>query len=141
MKVRIKKLHPDAVIPKYAKEFDAALDITCTSVEYDEELGVVTYGTGLAIQLPVGYCALLLPRSSVYKKDLTLSNSCGLLDVGFQNEILFKYRITKPFSENVYNVGERVGQILIMENPRIEFVEVENLTGYNRGGGFGSSGA
>lgn len=139
MRINIKRLTENAVIPKYAKEFDAALDITATSVEYDETTDIVTYGTGLAIQLPPGYCALLLPRSSIYKKDLILSNSCGLLDVGYQQEILFKFRVA-AFSDNIYNVGDRIGQILIIENPRIEFVEVDELTGYDRGGGHGSTG-
>jgi dUTP pyrophosphatase len=139
MDVKIKKLSENAVIPKYAKEFDAALDIVCTSIEYDQENNVISYGTGLAIQLPPGYCALLLPRSSVYKKDLTLSNSCGLLDVGYQDEIFFKFRF-RPGTDKIYSIGDRIGQILIIQNPRIEFVEVDELGGYNRGGGYGSTG-
>ena len=59
MEVRIKKLHKDAVIPKYAKEGDAGLDLTATSVEYDKH-GNIVYGTGLAFEIPEGYVGLLL---------------------------------------------------------------------------------
>ena len=63
MEVKIKKLHKDAVIPKYAKPGDAGMDLTATSMEYDED-GNWVYGTGLAFEIPEGYVGMLFPRSS-----------------------------------------------------------------------------
>ena len=66
MNVYLKKLHPNAVIPFYAKDGDAGMDLTATSKESN---GIhVTYGTGIAMQIPKGFVGLLFPRSSVYKK-------------------------------------------------------------------------
>ena len=59
MKVKIKKLHPNAVIPIYAKEGDAALDLVATTAKLDSFRNVI-YGTGLSIEIPEGYVGLLL---------------------------------------------------------------------------------
>lgn len=79
MKVKIKKLSPNAVIPQYAKQGDAGLDLTATSKEYDEH-GNVVYGTSLAIEIPPGYVGLLFPRSSNAKYDLLNTNAVGVID-------------------------------------------------------------
>ena len=63
MKVNIKKLHSDAIIPQYAKEGDAGLDLTAVDVSTDK-YGCFTYHTGIAIEIPFGYVGLLFPRSS-----------------------------------------------------------------------------
>ena len=67
MKVKIKKVHTDAVIPTYATEGDAGLDLTAVSVEYDRDINKIVYKTGLAIEIPEGYVGLLFPRSSICK--------------------------------------------------------------------------
>ena len=72
MKVNIKKLHPDAVIPKYAKRGDAGLDLTAVDVVADGS--TLTYKTGLAIEIPSWHVGLLFPRSSVYKTGQTMTN-------------------------------------------------------------------
>lgn len=79
MKVRIKKLHENAIIPSYSKDGDAGLDLTATSKSFDDN-GNLVYGTGLAFEIPKGFVGLLFPRSSNAKKDLILSNSVGVLD-------------------------------------------------------------
>ena len=138
--VRIKKLHEDAVIPSYAKSGDAGMDITATSKSYDD-YGNVVYGTGLAFKIPEGYVGLLFPRSSVAKKDLILSNSVGVLDSGYTGEVLFKFKMTEEVFGDEYVIGERIGQILILPYPHIEFKVVDELPTTERGvGGFGSSG-
>ena len=78
MRVKIKKLKPNAIIPKYAKSGDAGLDLVAVSEEWNYEQTIVTYGTGLAVEIPEGYVGLLFPRSSVYKTTLQLSNSVGV---------------------------------------------------------------
>lgn len=139
MIVRIKKLDKNAVIPAYAKNGDAGLDLTAVSESWNEDNSMVTYGTGLAIEIPEGYMGLLFPRSSVSKTILSLSNSVGVLDSGYRGEVMFKYRY--PEEGLVYDIGDRVGQIVILPYPNIEFEEVEELSSTERGsGGFGSSG-
>lgn len=155
MKVKIKRLHKDAVIPRYAKAGDAGLDLTAVSASFDN-YGNIVYHTGLAFEIPLGYVGLVFPRSSNCKKTLTLTNSVGVIDSGYRGEVTFRYRphtqevcVASPigfdvdFSEDcrVYDVGERVGQIIIMPYPTIEFEEVEDLSKTERGeGGYGSSG-
>ena len=79
MKVKVKKLDPNAVIPKYAKLGDAGLDLTAVSIISDDPFQI-TYGTGLAIEIPEDYVGLLFPRSSIRKMELQLSNSVGVID-------------------------------------------------------------
>lgn len=79
MKVKIKRLSSKSVIPSYAKEGDAGLDLTITSLEQlDSEH--IKYKFGIAIEIPNGYVGLLFPRSSVYKKRQVLSNCVGVID-------------------------------------------------------------
>lgn len=138
MEVKIKKLHPEAVIPKYALDGDAGLDLT--NIGYIIEDTMITYSTGLAIEIPKGYVGLIFPRSSICKKDLMLTNSVGVLDSNYRGEITFKFR--KGDNTNYYYYGDRIGQLIIMPYPKIEFKEVEELSDSNRGtGSYGSTGA
>ena len=153
MKVKIKKLNDDAVIPSYSKPGDAGMDLTATSKVYDEH-GNISYGTGLAFEIPDGYVGLLFPRSSNCKQDLILSNSVGVLDSGYRGEVFFKFKpslivadgnIEIPsqngYDFREYNIGDRIGQIIIMPYPAIEFEEVDELSQTERGiGGYGSTG-
>lgn len=139
MNVKIKKLHPDAVIPKYSKVGDAGLDLTAISEEWNEDNSIVTYDTGLAIEIPKGHVGLLFPRSSIYKTSLDLTNAVGVIDSSFRGSIMFKFRYVEEGM--VYDVGDRVGQLIILPYPEIEFEEVDELSETDRGeGGFGSTG-
>lgn len=149
MEVKIKKLSEDAVIPHYAKPGDAGMDLTAVSMAYDEN-GCVVYGTGLAFEIPEGYVGLLFPRSSNAKKCLTLTNSVGVIDSGYRGEVMFKFRPAMEFDtgerlridKKIYEVGERIGQIIIIPYPHIEFIETDELSKTERGnGGFGHTGA
>lgn len=146
--VRVKKLHPDAVIPEYAHSTDAGLDLTAVSVEYKN--GAYIYGTGLAFEIPDGYVGLLFPRSSNCKKDLYLTNSVGVVDSGYRGEVKLIFKIPDqrflntldyPVESNVYDVGDRVGQLIIMPYPKISLIESDELSDSDRGvGGYGSTG-
>ena len=138
MKVKIKRLHPDAVIPSYAKKGDAGLDLTAVDVIADGS--TLTYKTGLAVEIPRWHVGLLFPRSSVYKTGQTLTNCVGVIDSGYRGEIMMKFTLS-PYQRE-YDIGDRVGQLIIMPYPRIEFEEVEELTATERGlGGYGSTGS
>lgn len=144
MKIKIKKLVPDSVIPKYAKESDAGLDLTAVDRYYDED-GNIVYRTGLAIEIPQGFVGYLFPRSSLSKYNLSLTNSVGVIDSGYRGEILFKFKPIEPghnktTKNDIYELGERVGQLIVMPIPTVEFEEVAELSDSERGtGGFGST--
>jgi dUTP pyrophosphatase len=152
MKIKIKKLHPDAVIPTYAKQGDAGMDLTSVSVstKYNkDEEGFSTksekyieYDTGLSMEIPEGFVGYLFPRSSVSKTDLLLANSVGVVDSGYRGPIKLRFRKSVCTAyPGIYSRGERVGQIIIMPVPSFEFEEVDELSDTDRGdGGFGSTG-
>jgi len=141
MDVKIKKLHPDAVVPKYAKEGDAGMDLTATWMKFDHERKIVTYGTGLSLEIPPWHVGLIYPRSSVYKKSMILANHVGVIDSGYRGEIIFKFRVTNSDWQDIYDIGDRIGQLIITPYPKIDFVEVDKLTPTDRGdGGYGSTG-
>ena len=140
MKVKLKKLKENTVIPKHAKIGDCGFDLTATSVSVEN--GVSTYGTGLSIEIPEGFVGLLFPRSSIYKTNLIQSNSVGVIDSSYRGEIMVKFYNYKAFAlGGAYNVGDRIAQLTIIPYPEIEFEEVQELETSERGeGGFGSSG-
>jgi dUTP pyrophosphatase len=141
MQVKIKKLHVDAVIPAYSKPGDAGMDLTAVTATQDQ-YGNVVYGTGLAVEIPDGYVGLIFPRSSNSKTDLYLTNHVGVVDSGYRGEIMFKFRpINGLLNAKVFQVGDRVGQLIILPYPSIEFDEADELSDSDRGdGGFGSTG-
>lgn len=139
--VKIKKLHPDAVIPKYAKDGDAGLDLVATEI-VDNTSSQVTYGTGLAMEIPYGYVGLLFPRSSIKNYELELSNSVGVADSGYRGEIRAVFNKTNGPDSMKYKVGDRVVQLIILPYPKINFVLSDELSDSERGtGGYGSTGS
>lgn len=138
MNIKIKKLHADAVIPSYAKPGDAGMDLTAVTEQWNEDNTMVTYDTGISIEIPEGHVGLVFPRSSLSKTSLVLSNSVGVIDSGYRGSIMFKFRY--PEEGLVYDVGDRIGQLIIMPYPQITFEEVDDLSSTERGdGGFGST--
>ena len=142
MKVRIKKLNETAVIPSYAKDGDAGMDLVATSI-ISSTSTQITYGIGLALEIPKGFVGLIFPRSSVRKTRLMLSNCVGVVDSGYRGELqaTFNKINNDSVSENDYKVGDRIAQIMIIPHPPIEFEEADELSDTERGeGGFGSTG-
>lgn len=140
LEVKVKKLHPNAIIPSYAKPGDAGMDLTATSKWWDPDLQCVVYGTGLAFEIPEGYVGLIFPRSSICKVPLMLSNSVGVIDCMYRGEVRFFFRPTDRPRKN-YEVGDRIGQMIVMPFPKVKMIEVAELSNTERGtGGFGSSG-
>lgn len=99
MRVKIKRLHPDAVIPKKAHTTDAGFDLVATSRVFAAD-GTATYGTGLAVDIPQGYVGLLFPRSSIYKQDQMQTNSVGVIDAGYHGEVMVKMKPTLIYIDN-----------------------------------------
>jgi dUTP pyrophosphatase len=153
MKVRIKKINPLAQIPSYAKDGDAGMDLIATSIISDTPTQI-TYGLGIALEIPKGFVGLVFPRSSIRKTGLQLSNSVGVIDSGYRGELqatfnkLFggegmydEMKVKEIQPNDFYKVGDRVAQIMIIPHPPIEFDAVDELSDTERGeGGFGSTG-
>jgi dUTP pyrophosphatase len=154
MQVRIKKLHPNAVIPSYAKAGDAGMDMVAISATISEDGLYIEYGTGIAVEIPHGYVGLIFARSSISKTSLILANHVGVVDSGYRGEIKFRFKDTqikksmslenkwKQYaSETAYEAGDKIGQLVIVPYPQIEWRETDELSDSNRGdGGFGSTG-
>lgn len=148
LEVKIKKLSEDAVIPSYAKQGDAGLDFTATSYEYKQDIDCHVYGTGIAVEIPEGYVGLIFPRSSNRKTDAYMCNHVGVVDSGYRGEVMlsFKNRVPNntsnsiPQLEKPYEVGNKIGQLIILPYPQIKFVEADELSSTERGtGGHGST--
>ena len=140
LKIKFKKMHPNAIMPTYAKQGDAAMDLYAVEVQKDK-WGNYVYLTGVALEIPPGHVGLLFPRSSVSRTCLSLANSVGVVDSGYRGEIMLKYRNASE-ANSFYKSGDRVGQLIVLPYPQIELIEVEELSSTERGdGGFGSTGS
>lgn len=127
MLVKFKKLVENAKAPERAYPTDAGWDLTAVWHEWNDKFKVKTYGTGIAVAIPEGYVGLLFPRSSVYKKDLMLSNSVGVIDAGFRGEILFKFKEAPLISPDVYTNGDRIGQLVVLPIGDVFWDETDKL--------------
>jgi dUTP pyrophosphatase len=136
------RLDPDLPLPAYAKEGDAALDL------YAREGCVLGPGggralvpTGLAIALPAGHAALVLPRSGLaFRHGVTLVNTPGLIDAGYRDELKVVMINTDPHTAYEVHRGDRIAQLFIQPIDVWELVVVDELDGESRGGGFGHTG-
>ena len=141
--VKVKKLSPNAVIPSYSKIGDAGMDLTITTI-YSETNYDVTYGFGIAMEIPQGHVGLIFPRSSIRKYDLALTNCVGVVDSGYRGELQATFKKTNPLkadSSEKYEIGDRGAQIIILPYPTVYMTEVPELSDTERGtGGFGSTG-
>lgn len=140
MRIKIKKLHEDAKIPKYAHSTDAGLDLTAISLEVVDhgEYGYYEYNTGLSMEIPEGYVGLIFPRSSISNTGMILANSVGVVDSAYRGPVKCRFKYIKGTKS--YDPGDRVAQLIIMPYPKVEFEEVEEVSTTERGeGGFGST--
>ena len=149
LQIKFKKLHLDAVTPTRATDGAAGFDLTAISVDvldqYDGDYMVARYHTGIAVEIPKGYVGLLFPRSSCYKQGVILSNAVGVIDSDYRGEICLMFSRIQDHMEDAeqadYRVYDRIGQLVIVPCPDVEFVKVEELSQTERGaGGFGHTG-
>jgi dUTP pyrophosphatase len=135
--IKIKKLDPNAVMPFYATAGANAMDLTAIKVE-KIDLEHYKYSFGLAFEIPKDKVGLIFPRSSCYKKRQIMSNCVGVIDSDYRGEVSAVFIGT---SEQSYKVGERVAQIMFIDAPQVELIEVDELSETSRGnGGYGSTG-
>ena len=137
LKIKFKKLNQNAVIPKHGTAGAAGFDLTAVRIEETDQF--VKYYTGIAAQIPAGYIGMLVPRSSVVNTGLLMGNSVGIIDSDYVGELSAVFYLRSGC--RVYNVGDRIGQLVIVPIPEVEFVEAEELSETERGaGGYGSTG-
>lgn len=147
MVVKVKKMHPDAVLPKKAHESDFCYDVVATS---EEEIApnVWKYGIGLAFEIErvrvpndiINVSIDFRPRSSVYKTGMILSNCEGTIDEDYRGEVSAIFYHIFPHKER-YHVGDRIGQIKLGVTNKLEFEFAEELSDTDRGAGsYGSTG-
>lgn len=139
---RIKRLHPDAVIPRYAHgpAEDAGMDLHAIEDATLEPNIARAVPTGLAIELPPGFEAQVRPRSGLaLKHSITLPNSPATIDPGYRGEIRV---ILLNLGRETYQLhkGDRIGQMVIARYEQIEWSESDLADSRRGSGGFGSSG-
>jgi dUTP pyrophosphatase len=142
MRIAVKRLDPDVPLPRYARASDAGLDLHAAARVVIEPGARALVGTGLALAIPPGHAGLVLPRSGLaLRGGVTVLNAPGLIDAGYRGEVqvlLINHDRTETV---VLERGERIAQLVIQAVESVELVEVDELSGTERGaGGFGSTG-
>lgn len=140
MNLKIKKIHPKAIIPTYATEGSAAFDLHSTEDICLYPNAVTKVPTGVAIELPKNTYGAVAPRSGLASKGITVMNAPGIVDMDYRGEVcVLLYNTTEERVK--VKVGDRVAQMLVLPYFKVEFEEVEELSETVRGeGGFGHSG-
>lgn len=134
------KLDERAQEPKRGTRYAAGWDLVAIDRDFDPKHAVVSYRTGIAMEIPRDYVGLLFPRSSVYKTGLIHADAVGVIDSDYRGEIVFRF-YAYDFRTGIYNVGDRVGQIVFVPAPNVWWWEKDKLSDTERGdGGFGSTG-
>jgi len=140
MKVRLKRIHKDAIIPTYGTSGSTCVDLYVIEDYYFKPQDVRLLHTGIALEIPEGYEALIRPRGSSIKTQLLILNTPGTVDYDYRGEILVGMK-NVGYKDVVIKKGERVAQMTIKKFERIEFEEVEELSETTRGSGrLGSTG-
>ena len=141
--LRVRRLHPDAVLPTRAHTADAGLDLV--SVEHASLApggGRALVGTGLAVEIPEGFAGLVCPRSGLaIKHGISVVNGPGVVDAGYRGELRVVLLNTDPTEAFDIAPGDRIAQLVLTPVLLAEVTEVEALAVATRGeAGFGSTG-
>lgn len=143
MKINVKKLNPDAVLPTYGSEYAAGADLYAC---IDGEITVAPHATvmvptGIALELPVGYAGFIYARSGLAsKRNLAPANKVGVVDCDYRGEVKVALHNHGEIPQTVA-AGERVAQLVVAPYITAVFEEAEELSDTARGaGGFGSTG-
>lgn len=142
LEVLVTRLDPDLPLPAYAHPGDAGADLV-TTVDVTLAPGErALVPTGLAIALPLGYVALVHPRSGLAAKHgLSIVNTPGTVDAGYRGEIKVMLINHDPREPIELRRGDRIAQLVIQRVELARFTEVEELPASVRGaGGYGSTG-
>ena len=142
--VYVKKLHPEAILPRYGSAYAAGADLcACLTQSCVIAPGqTVLVPTGLAMALPKGYGGFVFARSGLGIRHGVVPGNCvGVIDADYRGEVLVGLH---NHSDTAYTIqpGERIAQLVVLETPMWEAKEVDSLDDTDRGtGGFGSTGS
>ena len=146
MKVLVKKLYEDSVVPTFGSTDAAGADLYAYIDTVGEALTIhphntVMIGTGIAIALPVGYWGGVYARSGLAsKRGLAPANKVGVVDPDYRGEIIVALHNHSDECQTIFH-GDRIAQLLVAPIPSVEYIEVDNLDSTERGsGGFGHTG-
>lgn len=143
MNLKIKKLHPDAILPVYASEGAACFDLHALNEGYLEDVSHPNgiFRTGLSFEIPAGWVMKIYSRSGHgFKHCVRLANSVGVIDSDYRGEVLVKLTVDCEGSLMVKS-GDRIAQAMLEPAPQVTFELVDELSVSERGtGGFGSTG-
>jgi dUTP pyrophosphatase len=141
--LRVHKLRPDAVVPRYMTAAAAGLDLSCAM---DEPVTLApgaraALGTGLAVAIPPGHEGQVRPRSGLaLRRGVTVVNAPGTIDADYRGEVVILL-INLGAEPVTVTPGERIAQFVIAPVTRVAVVETDALAETERGaGGFGSTG-
>jgi dUTP pyrophosphatase len=143
MEIEVVRLSPVATLPVYAHEGDAGCDlIAAEEAVLAPAGGRALVGTGIAIAVPEGHGAFVLPRSGLSTKHgVTCINAPGLIDAGYRGEVRVSLINHDPTDEYHVKIGDRIAQLVVLPVPSLTFRVVEQLSPATRGAdGFGSTG-
>lgn len=140
--VQIQRLDPDLPLPVPAHLGDAGLDLYAREdAVIPARGGRLLMPTGVAVAIPHGYMGLAVPRSGLaLKHGITLVNTPGIIDSGYRGELKVVMINTDPECDYEVKRGDRVAQLIISRFDNVTWTEVTELSGFDRGGGFGHSG-
>lgn len=149
MNVKIKRLHPAAIIPSYGSDGAACFDLHALPEGKDAWAQInkgtpTVLRTGLAFEIPDGHVMLVFSRSGHgFRQNVRLSNCVGVIDADYRGEVMVKLvRDEYDGGDMVVRHGDRIAQAIILPYPSVRFQEVAELSTTERGaGGFGSTGA
>lgn len=139
--LRVKRVNPDAPLPKYAKPGDAGLDLCSMETVEIPPQGIAKVSSGIRVAIPDGYYGALVPRSGMAtKRGITLVNTPGTIDAGYRGDVIIPLYNASTETQ-VVEAGERVCQLIAVRCAALEVTEVDELDETDRGDtGFGSSG-
>ena len=140
MQIRVKRVHPYAKLPTYAKPGDSGMDLHSVLSEIEMPPGEIEIiPTGICLEIPEGYEGQVRPRSGLSSNDGLIA-VLGTIDSGYRGEVNVILRNIKSYEQTVKR-GDRVAQLVIAPVARAELVEVDELSETERGtDGFGSTG-
>ena len=140
--VQSQRLDPDLPLPVPAHLGDAGLDLYAREdAIIPARGGRLLMPTGVAVAIPHGYMGLAVPRSGLaLKHGITLVNTPGIIDSGYRGELKVVMINTDPELDYEVKRGDRVAQLIISRYDNVTWTEVTELSGFDRGGGFGHSG-
>ena len=142
LSVPVLRLDPDLPLPAYAHPGDGGLDLLARQdALVPARGGRALVPTGIAVAIPPGYAGFVVPRSGLaLRHGISMVNAPGLIDSGYRDEVKVILLNTDPTADYEITRGDRIAQLLVQRVEEVQWVEVDELDGSDRGGGFGHTG-